>query len=97
MQCMYLPLWAASTIKARRAWTLSEIPKIPKGCTNVAMAMCMSQPQADVPSAIFRSFALGVLSLPPYRAKCWRNGQQQAFQCQIEISGTELSMRVASS
>jgi transaldolase len=43
------PLSGDSTIKAKTAWTLSEISR---KCTQAAMAMCMSWPQAYAPSTI---------------------------------------------
>ena len=46
---MYHRLSAGSMIKAKTAWTLSEISR---KCTNAAMAMCMSWPQAYAPSTI---------------------------------------------
>ena len=46
---MYHRLSAGSMIKAKMAWTLSEISR---KCTNAAIAMCMSWPQAYAPSTI---------------------------------------------
>ena len=46
---MYHRLSAGSTIAAKTAWTLSEISR---KCTNAAIAMCMSWPQAYAPSTI---------------------------------------------
>ncbi len=48
-RCMYHRLSAGSTIKAKTAWTLSEISR---KCTNAAMAMCMSWPQVYAPLTI---------------------------------------------
>ena len=54
---MYHRLSVGSTIAAKTAWTLSEISR---KCTNAAMAMCTSWPQAYAPSTIcFASFFLG--------------------------------------